>query len=62
MRSSFDDYDTEASDLERRLDRDLEREGGYRSPHRRALNPRGTVRARFDAGVLQPPVKIGGRS
>lgn len=46
---------------ERQLDRDFEREptGRRRFPPR--LNPRGTARALYDlAGVLQPPVKIGG--
>lgn len=46
-------------DRERRLDRDFEREGGYPRRPKPQLISSGTLRARF-AGVVQPPVKIGG--
>lgn len=45
---------------ERQLDRDFEREPSYGRRRRRRLNPRGSARSIALAGVLQPPVKIGG--
>lgn len=52
--------DDDCYNLERRLDRDFEREGGYRSPRPRAqLTGRGTLRTAVEgAGVLQPTVPI----
>lgn len=58
MAQHFDDSfpsDNPLHDIDRRLDRDFEREGGYRSPRRIPLNPRGTLRAAFDADLLNPP-------
>lgn len=60
-------------ELERRLDRDAEREPPALQPHPRPHRRRQAQQARFadimcgalvadDAGVLQPPVKLGGGS
>ena len=52
---SFDESDRA---IDARLDKDFEREHGYRTPVRVPLNPRGTLRTllgeRRAAGVLQP--------
>lgn len=59
-------FGDEAADREFRLDRDFEREGGYRTPYRVQLDRRGTLRTliekrRADAGELNGPVEIGGK-
>lgn len=57
-------WNDELRDIEDRLDRDFEREGGYRTPRRIQLNSRGTLRTlvqKADAGELQGPVEIGGK-
>lgn len=58
MVCTMHDWDWER---ERQLDRDFEHEPTGRRHRPARLNPRGTARALF-AGVLQPPVKIGGGS